>query len=1068
MLATSAPEATGSPEQALHELKISLIELEMQNEELRRTRDQLETEQARYLDYYDLAPVGYLTIGAPGMIQELNLEAAALLGAPRGTLVDQPISRFIHPEDQDIYQLHSRQLLDSAKPQAYELRLITPDGAPLWVRLECKLTHDTSGFPASRVVLRDISEYKVKEEERELIVRLIHSINEPGDLHQGWSALTSSLQRWSGCEAVGIRLRSGDDFPYYESCGFPSTFLLGENYLCAYGPDGNSLKDSAGNPVLECLCGRILSGSSPPSRSGSGAKGTCYTARGSFWSNNTAALDRPAGYRNRCFRLGYESVALIPLRAGELVCGLLQFNDHRPGRFTPSLIRLLEKIADDLALSISRRQAEEALVQSENALEKSRRLLAETEAIGKVGGWEFDIGTGKQTWTDEVYRIIELDLSYDPTVEKGIEFYTPASRTVITRALQRIIECGETFDVEVELTTAKGNLRSVHVIGKADLEHHRIYGFFQDITERKRAEGYREMAREVLKIINYPGQLDELFPQVLAALKQGTGFDAVGMRLQDGDDFPYFFQQGFSGDFLLAENSVIERSVEGGVCRDREGNLSLECTCGLVISGKSDPANPFFTAGGSFWTNDSLPLLELPGASDPRLHPRNECIHRGYASVALVPIRDGGRIVGLIQFNDRRKDCFTPDTVERLEEMATYLGAVLMRKRLEEEKLALQQQFQDTQKLESLGVMAGGIAHDFNNLLMVVTGHCSLARLAPGLLENSLCEIEKASQRAAELCTQMLAYAGKSQSVPSHVDLNALLDEMVRMSKSALKPNVAVKLELSADNPVIEGDAGQLRQVVMNLIINAAEAIGENQGEIRVSLVRTEIAAGEPAKDHLGKRLTPGCYLMLEVSDTGCGIGPENMRRIFEPFYSTKFAGRGLGLSATLGIVNSHGGALQLSSQPGQGTCFRVYLPIQVGASAAEKPLPAAPAPWRGRGTILLVEDEARVRSVTRRLLEALGFGVIEATNGCEALESYRSNAETITLVLTDMGMPVMDGYQLFHELKKLDRKLPIIISSGFGDDTVTAQLPSQALAGLLGKPYTLDQLRGVLKGVLG
>jgi len=700
---------------------------------------------------------------------------------------------------------------------------------------------------------------------------------------------------------------------------------------------------------------------------------------------------------------------------------------------------------------------------SDQALKKSQGLLAETEKISRVGGWEFDIKTGKQTWTDEIYVLLEVDRSFEPTVQNGINFYTPASRPVIERALHRITENGEPFEEVLDLVTGKGNLRSVHVIGKSDPGNHRIYGFIQDVTERKLSEAFRDMAREALQILNQPGNLDTLIPQVLSALKARTGFDAVGMRLQSGDDFPFFAQEGFSQDFLLAENSLVARLVDGGLCRDENGKVCLECTCGLVISDMGALAPQFFTAGGSFWTNDSFPLLDIPAEDEPRTNPHNECIHQGYASVALVPIRDGGKIVGLIQFNDHRTGRFTLDMVERLEEISTYIAAVLMRKRLEDEKLALQQQYQDAQKLESLGVLAGGIAHDFNNLLMIVIGHCSLAKVDASFVQNSLSEIEKASERAAELCRQMLAYAGKSKSFPREVDLRALLNEMVQLLRAGIQQTASVSLEVSPDAAVVMGDPGQLRQVVTNLILNAAEAIGADQGRIQVSLARTRIGEGQ-AKDHQGRLIPPGAYASLEVSDSGCGMAAETMRRIFDPFFTTKFTGRGLGLSATLGIINSHGGALQVFSQPGQGTTFRIYLPVEAGEPAVHEPQQAAPAPWRGSGTVLLVEDDDQVRGIARRMLLSLGFEVIEAANGSEALDTYRRDSEAIGLVLTDLGMPVMDGFELYHKLKEADPGLPVIISSGFGDSNIAERMAGEPVAGLLSKPYTFHQMREVLK----
>jgi PAS domain S-box-containing protein len=390
-------------------------------------------------------------------------------------------------------------------------------------------------------------------------------------------------------------------------------------------------------------------------------------------------------------------------------------------------------------------------------------------------------------------------------------------------------------------------------------------------------------------------------------------------------------------------------------------------------------------------------------------------------------------------------------------------------KRAEEERQALEQQFQHSQKLESLGVLAGGIAHDFNNILAIIIGNCSMAMMAPDTANKRIPEIQKAAERAAGLCRQMLAYAGKTQTVMTQVNMTVLADEMVQMLQSTINRNVEIISDLPVEIPPIIGDAGQLRQVVMNLIINGAEAIGEAQGRVLVSLEKREIRTKQWEKDQLGAIIPAGRYACLEVSDNGCGMGEETKQRIFEPFYTTKFTGRGLGLSAVLGIIAAHKGALQVFSQPGKGTTFKIYLPISSNSdSSKDDSIDQRPAElWRGSGTVLLVEDEESIMSVAQSMLESLGFEVIEACNGKEALEMYRKNAREIDMVLTDIGMPVMNGYTLIRELKTLSPQLPIIVSSGFGDTMVTSKIPKEAIAEMVSKPYNFDHMREVLKRVV-
>jgi len=246
---------------------------------------------------------------------------------------------------------------------------------------------------------------------------------------------------------------------------------------------------------------------------------------------------------------------------------------------------------------------------------------------------------------------------------------------------------GSVYSIDTEMKKRDGTLIWCNLTGQiVSIDHPAdgIIWMIKDITEQKLKDGYGKISLEILQILNEPGRLQDSIQRVLDVVKMQTNFDAVGIRLQDGNDYPYFVQEGFPVDFLRAENTLVERAADGGLCRDKDGSISLECTCGLVISGRTDPASPLFTSGGSFWTNDALQLLDIPHDEDPRLHPRNQCIHQGYASVALIPIRDKDRILGLLQLNDRRKGRFTTVAIELLEGIALHLGAALMRKQAEE------------------------------------------------------------------------------------------------------------------------------------------------------------------------------------------------------------------------------------------------------------------------------------------------------------------------------------------------------------------------------------------------
>ena len=376
------------------------------------------------------------------------------------------------------------------------------------------------------------------------------------------------------------------------------------------------------------------------------------------------------------------------------------------------------------------------------------------------------------------------------------------------------------------------------------------------------------------------------------------------------------------------------------------------------------------------------------------------------------------------------------------------------------------EQMRQTQKLESLGVLAGGIAHDFNNLLTGVVGNASLAlAILPPDHEahSSLADVQRAGERAADLVRQLLAYAGQGQFVVESLDLSLLVRQTVALIRSAVSTNIRVIYNLAGGMPFIHADRSQIQQVVMNLVINAAEAIpAGSAGSVTISTRHQEVDRSYLAQTFLSAAIEPGSYVMLEVQDDGAGMDEETVSRIFDPFFTTKFAGRGLGLSAVMGIVRSHHGALKVYSAPGQGTTFKVLFPAV--AQTAPAPEPPVRELARGKGTVLFVDDEEIVRSTAEPALRHLGYDVVLAENGLEAVEIVTAQAARLSAVILDRTMPILNGDEAFHRIREIAPRLPILLSSGYNE---SQSLKANGPSGFIQKPYTVRALAEALKAVL-
>lgn len=389
------------------------------------------------------------------------------------------------------------------------------------------------------------------------------------------------------------------------------------------------------------------------------------------------------------------------------------------------------------------------------------------------------------------------------------------------------------------------------------------------------------------------------------------------------------------------------------------------------------------------------------------------------------------------------------------------------------EREELERKFQETQKLESLGVLAGGIAHDFNNLLTAMLGNVSLVKLevSSGFpLLPMLSDIEDAALRAAELCKQMLAYAGRSQFAFSHCDLNSVIRENVQLLQISIGKSARLQLRLADALPPILADVSQIHQIVMNLVINASEAIGDRDGVIRLTTDTLDI--DEPGLEESGfsESLAPGSYVYFEVSDSGCGMDQATREKIFDPFFTTKFTGRGLGLSAVMGIVRGHKGAIRIHSEPGEGTTFKILFPAALDAlpepdDGQKESISAGAGEFHG--TALIIDDEEYVLRMVKRALEGQGFDTLTSKGAKDGLNLFRQHHHNLKVVLLDLTMPHMNGVDVFRQIRQLNQETPIILMSGYNEKRATAQFVGKGLAGFIQKPFVVDDLIETLRQAL-
>jgi PAS domain S-box-containing protein len=903
------------------------------------------------------------------------------------------------------------------------------------------------------------------------------------------------------------------------------------------------------------------------------------------------ALEEPGcGKTDRCPQCAIRSRLLRTLETGEAI-------HHEEGRVTvrakgegavfdclisttPVQINGTVQVLITVADITERKRSEEALKASEA---RYRKLFEEaTEGIALA-----DAESGiLLDCNQHLLRLLEYereDLIGNPQSILHPPEDIPLSVSSVF-AQHRGEMCGQV--IETRLVTKSGALRDFEVKANVlELDGREVLlGFFRDMTQERRGQHEREITLKLMRLLNDQNRTHELIEQLTRSLHEWTGCEAVGIRLRDGDDFPYFETRGFPPEFIRSENRLCARDLDGQLLRDEAGNPVLECMCGNILCGRFDPTKPFFSPRGSFWSNCTTELLASTTEADRQARTRNRCNGEGYESVALIPLRHGGRTLGLLQLNDRMRGRFSPELIAFLESMADQIAIALAQRQTQAalaesehryrllfedmldgfalheivcdangkpvdyrflevnpaferltgldrasligmtvrevmpatedywievygevaltgvpqqfdhwadalnkhyevvayspapgqfativsditERKRLEEQLRQSQKMEAIGQLAGGVAHDFNNLLQVILGNLDLLQVDANVPHyEEFGEMRQAAEKAASVTRQLLAFSRRQVIRPTHLDLNEVLAGVWKMVRRILGEHIELRIVPGASSATIYADQGQMEQVLMNLCINARDAMPDGG---RMTLSTEAVTLTETyCQEHTWA--TPGHYVLVSVTDTGCGMDAETRDRIFEPFFTTKEVGQGtgLGLSTVFGIVKQHNGMIRVQSAPGKGSTFRVYLPaVDQPVDPAEIACPEAPP--GGSETILLAEDELPLLNLLKNILTRVGYTVLTALDGEEALRVFKEHPGKIDLAFLDVVMPKMGGWAVMQHISAAEPRVRFLFASGYSKNVAQTNAILNKGQHFIQKPCLRNDLLRTIREVL-
>lgn len=909
-----------------------------------------------------------------------------------GKKVSEVIPGF-RERDPEVLKIYGRVAL-SGQPETFELYV---DTLSIWalVSVYCP---EKGYFVATFDV---VTERKLAEIERENSIRLFEIINVKTDLPGLVKSLVNFLHEISGCDAVGIRLREGDDFPYKETKGFSDDFIQSETLLCRKDLYGQTICDETGNPMLECMCGDVLCGRSNFAQS-------FFTDFGSFISNNTTQLiaettepDRYARIISRCNAEGYESIMLVPLRTGGETLGLLQFNAYREEYFSKRFLTQMENFSNSISISLAQQLAKKALHESE----EKYRILFNTFPLG-IGITDKN-GNIVET-NDIAEKLITLFKNEQHTrVIDGSEWRLIDSTGAVmniddyptARALKenRLIE-----NVEVGFKKNDGEIIWLNATAvPLPLQNYGVVLAYKDITEQKKAQ------QENQKLVDQ--------------LRKSQQFNKTILNASPEIIYIYDIEEKIN----IYSNEGIVRVLGYSATELKEmGEMMIE----MLMHPDDLP----------IYLKETLPKYQ--GLKD------NELIEHDYR----MKHKNGQwRWLNAKESIFLRKDGAPKQIFGIISDIT--------------EKRHLEKQLLQSQKMESIGTLAGGIAHDFNNMLSVLTGNISYALSILSKndeLYDVLSDVLQGTKQAQTLTNQLLTFAKGGEPIKKACNVNTLLEDSAKFVTSGAKSRCDFKL--ADDLWAAEIDPGQIHQVISNLVMNADQAM-PNGGIISIQTENIEIENDTILQLHAGK------YIKISIEDQGIGIHEKHIPNIFEPYFTTKAKGCGLGLATAYSIVKRHGGYITTYSELGVGTVFNIYLPASSKEVSETKDKEGSK--HQGQGRILIMDDQEPILKMAQRMLSRMGYKTEIAMDGGEAIKMYREAHETgrpFDLVVLDLTVPGgIGGAKAILELLKIDPKVKAVVSSGYSNDPIMANYEEYGFCGVVPKPYSKEQLSEVLNKML-